>query len=91
MIAQPSLTPCLPAGDELAVMIRRVCGEVPEQGVMSCSRWIDGLLDIYNVATDAGARGLIEAALQDVRFRNAVRVVDVRRTLQAIADATPRG
>ncbi|MEO5841052.1 MAG: hypothetical protein ABIQ73_21925 [Acidimicrobiales bacterium] len=58
------------------------------QQVVSTSRCIDGLLDLYNVTLDPTARRLIEATLGDVRFTNAVRGEHLVRALNEISDAT---
>ncbi|MEO8695375.1 MAG: hypothetical protein ABI658_17755 [Acidimicrobiales bacterium] len=57
------------------------------QQVVSTSRCVDGLLDLYNVTVDPTARGLIEATLGDVRFTNAVRGEQLVRALNEINDA----
>jgi len=51
------------------------------QTLVSTSRCIDGLLDLYNVTLDPAARGLIEAALSEVRSTNAVRSEQMLRAL----------
>jgi hypothetical protein len=51
------------------------------QEIVSTSRCIDGLLDLYNVTLDPAARRLIEAALREIRFTNAVRGQQVLRAL----------
>ena len=57
------------------------------QEIVSTSRCIDGLLDLYNVTHDPAARRLIEAALRDFRFTNAVRGEQLLRTLIEIDEA----
>jgi hypothetical protein len=68
---------------ELDAFVRSLAG----QAIVSTSRCIDGLLDLYNVTVDPAARRLIEAALREVRFTNAVRSEQVLRALIEIDEA----
>ncbi len=54
------------------------------QTIVSTSRCIDGLLDLYNVTLDPAARRLIEASLREIRFTNAVRSDQMVRELTEI-------
>ena len=56
------------------------------QEIVSTSRCIDGLLDLHNVTLDPAARRLIEAALGEVRFTNAVRGAQMLRALNEIGE-----
>ena len=66
--------------DQVEAFTRTVRG----QAVVSASRCRDGLLDLYNAAHDPGTRRLIESALTDMRFTNAVRGDQLMVTLAAI-------
>lgn len=68
---------------ELDAFVRSLAG----QTIISTSRCVDRLLDLYNVTVDHAARRLIEAALRDVRFTNAVRGEQVLRALTEIDEA----
>jgi hypothetical protein len=69
--------------DEIDAFKRSVAG----QAIVSRSRCIDGLLDLYNVTLDPSARRLIEAALREVGFTNAVRGDQLLRALIEIDEA----
>ena len=58
-----------------------------DQVIVSTSRCVDGLLDLYNATLDPAARRLIEEALRDVRFTNAVRADQLRAALVEIDEA----
>jgi len=75
--------PAEPFAHKLDDFMRSLVG----QQVVSTSRCIDGLLDLYNVTVDPTARLLIEATLGDVRFTNAVRGEQLVRALNEINDA----
>jgi hypothetical protein len=75
--------PAGPFAQQLDDFMRSLVG----QQVVSTSRCIDGLLDLYNVTVDPSARLLIEATLADVRFTNAVRGEQLVRALNEINDA----
>jgi hypothetical protein len=68
---------------EIEALRRSIAG----QEIVSKSRCVDGLLDLYNATLDPHARRLIERALSDVRFTNAVRSDRLLRTLDEIDEA----
>ena len=51
------------------------------QEIVSTSRCMDALLDLYNVTLDPAARRVIEEALREIRFTNAVRGQQILRAL----------
>jgi hypothetical protein len=78
-----SVRPSSSFAREIAALRSAIAGHE----VVSKSRCVDGLLDLYNATLDPAARRLIEHALSDVRFTNAVRSDQLRRSLDEIDEA----
>src|SRR5687767_9332074 len=68
---------------QLDVFMRSLEG----QTIVSTSRCVDGLLDLYHVTLDPAARRLIEASLREIRFTNAVRSDQMLRVLTEVDEA----
>jgi hypothetical protein len=71
-------------GDPFRVEIDAFARKVRDQTIVSASRCRDGLLDLYNITIDPAVRRVIELALSDIRFANAVRGDQLRATLATI-------
>lgn len=83
----PSTSSSVPQAGTFAYEIDAFERSLAGQAIVSTSRCIDGLLDLYNVTLDPAARRLIEAALREVRFTNAVRGDQIRRAVTEINEA----
>jgi hypothetical protein len=83
-----TLSPTVPTssgrGDPFKVEIDAFTRKVRDQTIVSASRCRDGFLDLYNITIDPAVRCLIELALSDIRYVNAVRGDQLMATLATI-------
>jgi hypothetical protein len=83
----PSSAPARRTASAFVDEIEALRGVLVGHEIVSKSRCVDGLLDLYNATIDPAARRLIERTLSDIRFTNAVRTEELRRSLDEIDDA----
>jgi hypothetical protein len=76
--------------DRFEAFVRQLLDELPAHGLVSKSRCVDHLLDLYNLNPTLVTKQLIELALADTRHINAVRVEAMRHTLDAFAASCQR-
>ena len=70
----------LPAIDELLILLD---GQV----LVSQNRWVDHLLDLYNLAPNPDLRRELSHVLDEIRHANSVRAAALREALLLLAGA----
>lgn len=75
------------AADEIFPYVDALVEMVEGQELVSQNRWVDNLLDLYNLVDSAPMRRAVEATLSDIRHLGSVEAWWLRDQLLTIAAA----